>query len=368
MNMTPEARAANRAAEAAQQESEAEGELPPPELMLELWGVPVKEPYAIDRANMIRIAVEQELTAPGQRSSLRRAASLRGEAMRADGAVRSRALALRLAHARLDQHGALNSHRVHLVHLQVSERTLTLARARHAAGGSLQDVTMAEVETARARALVVADEQRALTSQLLAEALRGAGALEPTRERPELVALRKARDAELAQADAERTRNGWFAPRIGASYFPPSGGMDEHSFGVSLGMKLPWLWGRRSGSEHAAAGRAHAMSEELVAKQRDIELEVVEARGAVNAARSSLTVLREQVLPATTRARELAQAAYASGQGRLEQLLQAEAQQVDTEMQIVELETELAHRSADLDFALGRVSAPSTSTEKHYEH
>lgn len=364
---TPEARAAVHAAAAVERESEAAGELPPPEVMLELWGVPVSRPYAVDRASMIRISLEQELTAPGQRSSLRRVANLRAEATRAEGVARSRALALRLAHATLEQRGAERSHRVHLVHLQLSERTLAIARARHAAGGPLQDVSMAEIETARAAALVTADEQRALTSQALAEALRGAGSLEPTSERPELVALQRARDAELAQAEAERKRNGWPAPRIGASYFPPSGGMTEHGFGLSVAMKLPWLWGSRSGSEQAAAGRARALNEELAAKQRDVTLEVVAARGAANEVRSTLTVLQQQVLPATTRARQLARAAYESGQGRLEQVLQAEAQHVDTEMQIIELESELAHRSADLDFALGRAITPSTTTEKNDE-
>jgi cobalt-zinc-cadmium efflux system outer membrane protein len=136
--------------------------------------------------------------------------------------------------------------------------------------------------------------------------------------------------------------------------------MTEHTYGITLGMTLPWLWGGRSGAERAAEGRAKALTDELAAKQRDLTVEVVQARGAVNAAKSELSVLRGRVLPATLRARELAQAAYESGQSGLSQLLQAEATHVDTQMQIIELENELAHRSVDLDFALGRAASPVT--------
>ncbi len=355
---TPEARAASQAAAAAEKESEAAGEWPPLEVMLEIWQVPLKRPYAIDDAGMIRIAVEQQMQAPGASSALKRAGTLRAQAVRADGEAKSRSLALRLLHARLDHESASRSHDIHLAHLKVAEKTLTLARARHTAGGQLSDVTMAEIETARAEALVAADDQRATTSGELAEALRGAGSLEATQQRPELVALRRARDSELAQAEAERKLNGWPAPRVGASYFPPSGGMTEHTYGITLGMMLPWLWGGRSGAEHAAEGRAKALTDELAAKQRDLALEVLQARGAVNAAKSELAVLRGRVLPATARARELAQAAYESGQSGLSQVLQAEATYVDTQMQIIELENELAHRSVDLDFALGRAASP----------
>jgi outer membrane protein TolC len=363
----PEARAAAHAAQAARQEGDAEAELPPLEVMLDVWGVPFERPHAVDDADMIRVGVEQQLPAPGERANLRRAANLRAQSFVAEGEARSRALALRKAHALVEQYAALRSHQVHLVHLQLSERTLEIARARHAAGGALADVSTAEVETARAAALVAADEARARTSRAVLAALQGVEPLKPVRERPELVALRLARDAELTQAEAARVRNAWPAPRVGASYFAPSASMDEHGFGISLGMSLPWLWGSRAGSQHAAVSRSRALDQELSAKKRDLALEIVEAQGAVNAAQASLSVLRERVLPATLRARRLAQGAYESGQGRLDDVLRAEAQQVEIEMQMVELESELAHRNTDLDFALGRV-APRSQVVQEKNH
>ncbi len=361
---TPEARAAAQAARAARQEGDAQAELPPPEVMLEIWRVPLKRPYAVNDADMIRLGIEQEFSAPGERSSMQRAASLRALSAQAEGEVKARMLALRLAHAQVDHAGALRGHQVHLAHHQLAQKTLELARARHAAGGSLAEVSALEVETAQAAALVVADEARVQTSQALLQELRGAGPVVPVRERPELASLRSARDAELAEAHAQHARSHWPDPRIGVSYFAPSGEMTEHGFGISLGMKLPWLWGGRAGSQLAAESRSRALSQELAAKKRDIAIEVIAARGAASAVQSQLTVLRERVLPATLRARKLAEGAYQSGQGRLEDVLRAEAQQVETEMQIVELETELAHHNADLDFALGRPGSRPAPAEK----
>jgi outer membrane protein TolC len=361
---TPEARAAAQSARAARQEGDAQAELPPPEVMLEIWRVPVNRPYAVDDAEMIRVGIEQELSAPGERSSMRRAASLRALSAQAEGDGKSRILALKLAHAQVDHGGALRSHQVHLAHLQLAQRTLEMARARHAAGGSLADVSALEVETARAAALVAADEARVKTSHALLQALRGAGQLQPVRERPELTSLRSARDAEHAEAQAEHARSRWPDPRIGVSYFAPSGEMTGHGFGVSLAMKLPWLWGNRAGSQLAAESRSRALSEELEAKKRDIAIEVITARGAASAVQGELTVIRDRVLPATLRARKLAESAYQSGQGRLEAVLEAEKQQVETEMQIVELETQLAHHHADLAFALGRKPTSPALPEK----
>jgi outer membrane protein TolC len=143
--------------------------------------------------------------------------------------------------------------------------------------------------------------------------------------------------------------------------------MAEHGFGVSLGLRLPWLWGSRVGAEQAAVARSRARGEELAAKERDLALERLEASGAVSAAQGALAVVETRVLPATQRARQLAEAAYHSGQGRLEDVLRAEAEQVETEMQIVELKSELAHRRVDLAFAAG-TSSPNTDPRQEKNH
>ncbi len=353
----PETRAAAEIAQAERARGAAEAELPPPEVMLEIWQVPVARPYAVDEADMIRLGFEQELPAPGERSARRRAAELRASAALVEGEGRSRELGLRFAHAVVDHQQAVKSHEVHVLHLRLSQRTLELARARHAVGGALSDVSMAELEVARSAALVASDDVRAQTTRQLVEAWSGAAPPKAAVERAELTQLRLARNAELAEARAEHSRSGWPDFRVGASYFAPSGEMKRQGFGVSLGMKLPWLWGGRSGLQSAAESRARALSHELDVKKRDLAAELVQARGAMKAAQTQLQLLRAEVLPALLRARTLTQSAYGSGQSRLEDLLRAEALLVETEMEVVVVEAELAHRTADLEFALGSSEA-----------
>jgi outer membrane protein, heavy metal efflux system len=362
---TPEARAASENATALATDAAADAEQPPPELMLEVWRVPLKRPYAVNDADMMRVGVEQEISAPGERSARKQAATLRARALRAEGDASARAVAERLAHARTDHWLAERSHQVHQAHLQLAQRTLELARARHAAGGPLADVTAAELTAAGAAADLAGDEARARASEQLVAALTGAAALPKTGERPELSMLRLAREAELADARAEGARSSWPDFRVGASYFAPTSGRDEHGFGVTLGMKLPWLWGSRQGRQSAAAARARALEQQLVAKRRDLAADVIEARGALAAAESTLQVLREQVLPLAERGTQLSLSAYQSGQAKLEDVLRAEAAGVDAEMELVKLEGEARHRQVQLAFLEGRPEISSSQGDDH---
>ena len=97
-------------------------------------------------------------------------------------------------------------------------------------------------------------------------------------------------------------------------------------------MKLPWLWGGCQGRQSAAEARARGLEQQLLAKRRDLAADVIEARGALTAAESTLQVLREQVLPVAERGTQLNLSAYQSGQAKLEDVLRAEAARVDAEM------------------------------------
>ncbi len=362
---TAEAGAAGDYAAAMTTEAAADGELPPPALMLEVWRVPLKRPYAVNDADMLRLGMEQEFSAPAERSARKQAALLRGRALLAEGDVSARAVAERLAHARADLWLAQRSYQVHQTHLQLAERTLELSRARHAAGGALADVTAAELTAAGAAAELAGDAARAKASAQLIAALKGAGAPPKVGERPELSSLRLAREAELSDARAEGARSSWPDFRVGASYFAPTSGRDEHGFGVTLGMKLPWLWGGRQGREHAAAARARALAQQIVAKRRDFAADAIEAHGALATAESTLRVLRDRVLPVAERGTQLALSAYQSGQARLEDVLRAEAARVDAELELVGLEGEIKHRQVQLAFLEGRPDLAKKPGEAH---
>lgn len=353
---TPEVRAAKHAAEAAEQEAEADSELPPPEVMLEVWRVPVTRPYAVRDADMVRLGLEQELASPTARQSQRQAARLRGAALKADARARVRVLAQRLDHAQAEQQQVERSHQVHQQHVALAERTLTLAQARHGAGGALVDVTAARLEVARARAELAGDAARAESAAKVVATLRAAG-VESQRddggERPELAALRLERDAELSAGRAEQARSGWPDFRVGVSYFAPTMGRDEHGFGVTLGMKLPWAWGAKAGKARAAQGRAEALEAERSAKLRDLAADAVVAQGQLQAAEARLRVTREQTLPLAEQNQKLALASYESSGGKLEDTLRAEALRLEIEMEVVRLEAEIAHLKIDVAYLEG---------------
>ena len=364
---TPEGKAARLSAQAVEQEAKAEAELPPPELTLDVWRIPVTRPYDVPGADMIRLGVEQELVSPAEREARRGAAQLRGDALRAEGETRSRELFLRLAHARVEQARAEAAHAVHQRHLSLAQRALELSRARHAAGGVLADVTLAEIEVAEADAAVSGDAARAESAESVVAALRAGGA-EPAApsngERPELRALRLSREAELRTARAEQARSNWPDFRVGASYFAPTRERDAHAFGITLGMKLPWAWGARAELSRAALGRAEALQAERAAKQRDLALNAELARGELRAVRSRLRVTRERTLQLAERGRALADASYETEKGRLDDLLRAEAKRLEVEMEIVELEARIAHLEVDRAYWEAGSRAGDLSTQE----
>ncbi|HVY28714.1 MAG TPA: TolC family protein [Polyangiaceae bacterium] len=367
---TPEVKSARLGAVAAAEEAEAEAELPPPELTLDVWRVPVTRPYDVPAADMIRLGIEQELSSPGERRAAREAAQLRGRALLAEAQGRSRALSLRVLHARAELAQVESSHRVHEQHLALAERTLALANARHAAGGSLADATIAEIEVSRARAEVAGDAARSESAAEVMALLQHSGAdasAAPKGERPELLALRLSREAELVNARAARSRSSWPDFRVGASYFAPTTGRAEHGFGITLGMKLPWLWGARNGRARAALSRAEALEAEHAAKQRDLATDAAVARGQLQAIESSLRVTREQTLPVIERNHRLAESNYASGAGRLEDTLRAAALLLDTQMEIVRAEAEIAHLKLDVAY-LEAGSTPATAASEEATH
>jgi outer membrane protein TolC len=177
--------------------------------------------------------------------------------------------------------------------------------------------------------------------------------------------LRWSREAELADARAEQARRGWPDFRVGASYFAPTSGRDEHGFGVTLGMKLPWLWGDRSSRQGAANARARGLEQQLVAKRRDLNADTVEAEGALAAAESMQRVLREQVLPVAERGSQLSLSAYQSGQGKLDDVLRAATARVEAEMELVRVEGEIQHRKVELAFLQGRPDPSKVEGDGH---
>ncbi len=222
---SPVVRAAAQQARAVQLEASAQGRLPPPEAMVWVWQVPLARPYALD-TQMIMVGVTQTFPAPGSLAAREDAkgAEARAELAMADDA--SRQLVKDVEHTYASYVEASARHRIHRGHREVAERVLAIAQARHATGGSLQDVALAEVELAKVVSDLVTDatQVEAASARLNALLLRDPGApLGPPKDEPPAGAgwdlattLAKARavQPEIRAAEAARRDALTRAPRL----------------------------------------------------------------------------------------------------------------------------------------------------------
>jgi cobalt-zinc-cadmium efflux system outer membrane protein len=373
----------------------AEGALPPPEAMVQVWQVPVSRPYALD-SQMIMVGVSQSFPAPGSRGAREAARTSEARALEAMAKDRGRLVARQAAHAFADYVEATARHTVHREHRDVAARVMAMAEARQASGGALTDVTQADVEAARVEADVVTDatleeSARARINVLLGRAA-GLPLGAPRTVDPEVPAwpldelLAQARDArpELRAASAEREARRmderaaareatWPAFSVAALYFAPTTSMPEHGYGVNASMSLPWLWGAAGARQDAQRAQLAAATTAEQGAHVDVDAEVVLASAAARSAALRLGVLLGRALPATGRGFDATWSAYATGQRDVLTLLAAERAVVDVREQIVTTRAALDHALADLDAAVGldvpRAPLASTPfTERAHGH
>jgi outer membrane protein TolC len=370
----------------------AEGSLPSPELMLEVWRIPFSRPYALDQANMIMLSVRQQFPAAGSLDFMAEATALEARAEAAKVAAEARAILREVDRAFVDYAEATMLHGAHLAHRRILEQMAGAARARYSAGAPLGDVTKAELERARLDVHVahehgMIEEARAKLNGLLARPV-GAALGPPRIEEPQTVHLSAeeaaaqavAKSPEVAAADLmeKSARSSVRAAdrealvpsfMVGFNYFHPTAGQPV-GYGVSLSMSLPWLWGAgsnraRSAEHRAAAERASAENARL-----RVRTGAATALASVRAAARQYLILRDVALPAARRALDVAQAAYASGGADVLAWLDAERSSLDVSIELATAQANLARALADLDWAAGEhlPRAPLTSLEEvHHE-
>jgi outer membrane protein TolC len=372
----PAIRAAEQRASAVRRLGDAEGSLPAPEAMTQIWQVPIARPYAVNDAQMIMFGVGQKFPAVGARDARRRAADHDAEAELAASSDVARQVRREVSHAFADYVEASARHRVHREHRALVQRTLDVAAARHAAGGSLSDVAQAEVELARTDADVVTDGTRIEAARSRLNALVGrpllspmappasgapetsawdaATALAKAREtRPELRASserREARREEARAAEREAT-----IPSFGVAvlYFAPTSPMPEHGYGVNASMTLPWLWGEASARRDARREAAVAAETDVLAARRPVDAEIASAEANVRGATLRLQTLEGRALPAGRRALDVARSGYETGGTAMLVVLSLQRSVVEVEMDVIAARAMLDHALADLDAAVG---------------
>ena len=372
----PGVHASEQRAHATSVAAASAGSLPPPEVMVQVWQVPLAKPYAIGDAGMVMVGLGQTFPSPGARGARERAGEQMATAERAMAVDRARAIRRDAEHAFVDYVEASARHSIHVQHRSIGQRALALARARHEGGASLTDVTQAEVEIARVDADVIGDRTRVIGARARLNALLArdlsAPLGPPVTGEPEIAAwdlrteVSKARDArpQLRAAEAEqqaRTEEAHAADReatlpsftVAALYFAPVGPVPVHGYGANASMSLPWLWGEASSRRDAAREQAEAARSEVRAAGIPVNAEVAMADANMRASALRLQALRDRALPASRRSFEAAWAGYESGRVDVLTLLFAQRSVVDVESEIVAARANLDHALAELDASVG---------------
>ena len=372
----PGIRAAEQRAHATALTASAAGRLPPPEVMLQVWQVPLAKPYALGDAGMIMVGLGQTFPAVGARGARERAGEQMATAERAMAVDRARVIHREAEHAFADYLEASARHGIHVEHRAIAERALALARARHAGGASLTDVTQAEVELARVDADVIGDRTRVIGARARINALLARDTLAPLgppvagepeiaawdlpasiakaqQSRPQLRAADAERDARTEEARAAAQEASVPSFSVAALYFAPVGPMPAHGYGANASMTLPWIWGEASSRRDATREQAGAASTEARAAGIPVRAEVVMADMNMRASALRLQALRDRALLASKRSFEAIWAGYESGRTDVLTLLIARRSVVDIESEIVTARASLDHALAELDASVG---------------
>jgi outer membrane protein TolC len=186
----------------------------------------------------------------------------------------------------------------------------------------------------------------------------------PTWDVPTLVAKARASRPELKQAQAEREAKEyavkaaereatWPSFAVGALYFPPTTAVPMHTYGASLSMSLPWLWGAAGHRKDAEREFLQAARTNVDASRIPVDSDVVTTEANLRSAAYRLQVLRDRALPAARRSLEIARAGFESGRTDLTTILDASRSQVDVEEEIVLARSSLDHALTDLEAAVG---------------
>ena len=369
----------------------AEGRLPPPELMAEIWQVPFAKPYALDKAGMIMFSVRQQFPAAGVLDRMAAAMALEAQAEIAKASGEARMLVREVDRTFVDYAEATARHDAHEGHRAIVEQMTAAARARYTTGAPLSDFTRAELERARTDAELEREhgaivEAAAKLNGLLA---RPANApLGPPRwSEPRSVALTSEQAAAIAvagspevlmaerMAQSARAAAGAAASEatvpmfsLGFDTFLPVNNMPV-GYGLSFAMSLPWVWGAasaraRGAEQKALAGRAAASGARLRART-----DAGMAIAAVRTAERRYLILRDAAAPAARRAVDAARAGYAAGGTDVLMWLDASRAALEVDVDLAMAHGDLDRAVADLDLAAGghvpRAPLPDAKERRH---
>jgi outer membrane protein TolC len=249
------------------------------------------------------------------------------------------------------------------------DQELTAKQASYrGAQGTAADVAQARLTLGNARDELISARQNEKTALIVLSRWTVGEVLEVADDQPELVSRVSDLSAEqldrvqpvlieahsaiaLADADTDVTRSNrnpnW---TWGLTYFKSGGNFPSY---VSLGVSIP-LPIHRSQVEDRDVEQKSEMGTQARLTYEDTEQQVMAEIQSLTAklagGRERLVNLRQTVVPAAAQKVELANAAYRSGTGTLSDALDARHLQLETDLQVLNLEREVSLTWAQLEY------------------
>ncbi len=381
LRRNPELREAEARTRASMEVIHRAGALDDPVFKAEAEAVPLRRPAAFHRADDNLFGLSQSFPFPGK-LGLRSEAALRDAEAQHEmyRAGRSGVIA-RLKKAYYDYFMLSKELEIHLEHVRLLEdfERITEAKFRNGAAPQ-QDALKAQLELVMLHNDVLFIEQRlgsvrAAINVLLnrtvdaplgkpreltpAEGRQDLDALEEKamEARPELRALRQR--LKSTQAGLELARRDAALPdlMVGVDYWQINEGDD--AWGGSVSINLPWFTGKRAAEVRKMRHTARADEITIERGRQQVFFEVHDAFLRVEAARSSVTLIRGELLPKSNQAVEVSRSSYQNDKASFLDLLDAERSQLDVELSYYRALAEYESALADLEQAAG------TNLEEH---
>lgn len=372
----PDLAEARSRAEAAQGRAHAAGRYPDLEVKGELWGVPLRRPYAVGDADTIMIGLRQSIPPLGTVELRARAGDEEAEVSALALGVRGLEIEVQVRRAFVDLWRAERALELRLEHAELAERTLELGRVGYQTGHATQrDVLRLSVELSRVHVAHEAstqqrDSARALLNALLGrhpDAPLGTPVLPPPpsleiREgigprssavRPELAAAGHViRQAEARLEEARRAAR-WPSFMVGLDYwYMPTREM-HHAYGAMVAMSLPWLNLRHRDEEREAEATLAAQHQALASATFALEYQARDALLRRAAAAAALSRIVKELVPLAGESYEAALASFTTGQGDALGVLDALRTLIDVRSEQIEAQSRLFLSDADLRRAVG---------------
>jgi outer membrane protein TolC len=349
--------------------------LPDPRLKYELWGVPLRRPFTLGRADTVMIGLNQTFPALGTLDAQERMAA--EEAGGAEATELGRRLDLRaqVRRAFADYYRANRETLLHREHVELTSQLVELGRASYRAGQrGQQDVLRLSLELSRlhsdlahieqeehsARALLNALMNRPLDAPLgppaellpAAEPPPGSAGDEAVEaRRSEVAAARAALRRSEAAVELARREARWPTFMVGADYWYMPMLHDQHGYGAMVSMSLPWLNPGRRDAIKAAEESAAAERSALESVRNTIRYQLRDAAARFRAARSTFTIIDTDLLPQAQRNFEAARAGYKAGQGDAISLIDALRSYLDVRLDRIRALVHLETAATDLERA-----------------